>query len=63
MFIARMARDRGVHTLMKFMADDLGYEIRVVTVEEKQAKAVEDFQRCKAQVADMARAFGLKVAE
>lgn len=56
MLIAKKAREQGVHILAKFMADELDYELRLITPEEKQANVVEQFNRVKAELAGIMKA-------
>lgn len=56
MLIAKKARAQGIHILGKFIGDELDYEFRVITPEEKQASVVEQFARVKAELATIMKA-------
>lgn len=63
MFVARLARDKEVHILGKYIAEALDYEFRVVTREDKAMKAAAQFADMKRQFQAMAPLLGLKVTE
>lgn len=63
MLIARMAREREIHILGKFIAEALDYEFRVITPEDKAQKAAAQFADMRRQFMQMAPMLGLKVSE